>query len=283
MLNETELKILSAFFPEVTERTTKEIETRSGYSHERAYSTLKTLEGKGILLKKNVGKALVYSVKKPCDSIYLSFTYYSLNKKNAFVEKYPFVWKAIEEFISKTKLEMVVLFGSYSKGEAKEESDVDLLCVYETLSSFKDEIRVAIENAGIKVEEINIGKTTPSGGRTRSIISVTTKQLINREDAKFNSIEKNLDALGIFLWAPIPRNLNLDKTGFDLIATLKIENIALSLRHKYNLKVSPIIVDKEDFRNIKSDNPELWEEIVKFGITLKGQELFYELIYRRDK
>jgi len=38
ILNETELKILAAFFPEGIERTTKEIENRSGYSHERAYS-----------------------------------------------------------------------------------------------------------------------------------------------------------------------------------------------------------------------------------------------------
>lgn len=193
MLNKTELKILSAFFPEGTERTTKEIENRSGYSHERAYSTLKTLEKKGILSKKNVGKALVYSIKKFDDSIYLSFTYYSLNKKNAFVEKYPSVWKAIEEFISKTKLEMVVLFGSYSKDEIKERSDIDILCV----------------------------------------------------------------------------NGNSE-----------IEKLALSLRHKYNLKISPVIVNKEDFRNIKSENPELWEEIVKFGIALKGQELFYDLLYR---
>lgn len=196
MLNETELKILSAFFPEGTERTTKEIEDRSGYSHERAYSTLKALEKKRILLKKTVGKAHVYSIKKFDDSVYLSFTYYSLNKKNAFVEKYPSVWKAIEEFISKTKLELAVLFGSYSRDEAKEGSDVDILCV----------------------------------------------------------------------------NGNSE-----------IEKIALSLKHKYNLKISPVIVNKEDFKNIKPENLELWKEIVKFGIVLKGQELFYDLIYRWDE
>lgn len=72
MLNETELKILSAFFPEGTERATKEVEDRSGYSHERAYSTLKVLEEKRILLKKNVGKALVYSIKKFDDSYLFS-------------------------------------------------------------------------------------------------------------------------------------------------------------------------------------------------------------------
>lgn len=281
MLTETELKVLSVFFPEGTERTTREIEGRSGYSHERVYSMLKALEKKGVLLKKSVGKALVYSIKKIDDSAYFSFIYYCLNRKGNFVNKYPSVWKAIEEFINKTKLELVVLFGSYSNDEAKEESDVDLLCVNGALSNFEGEIKAAIENVGIIVEEINIGKTTQSGGRTRSIISVQTKQLINRGDAKFNLIEKNLGALGVFLWAPIPRNL--DENGFDLIAALKIENIALSLRHKYNLKIAPILVSKEDFMNIKLENPELWGELIKFGIVLKGHELFYDLVYRRNK
>jgi sugar-specific transcriptional regulator TrmB len=119
MLNKNELKIISAFFPEGTERTTKEIEDRSGYSHERAYSILKTLENKGFLSKKKVGKTLVYSIKKFNDIVYLSFAYYSINRKNHFIEKYSSVSKAIEEFINKTKLELVILFGSYSKNEAK--------------------------------------------------------------------------------------------------------------------------------------------------------------------
>ncbi|MBI2549390.1 nucleotidyltransferase domain-containing protein [Candidatus Woesearchaeota archaeon] len=143
--------------------------------------------------KKNVGKALVYSIKRFDDAVYFSFTYYSLNKKSAFVKKYTSVWKAIEEFVNKTKLEMVVLFGSYSKDQAKERSDIDILCIN---------------------------------------------------------------------------------------GSSEVEKIALSLRHKYNLRIAPVIVNKEDFRNIKSENPELWEELITHGIVLKGQELFYDLVYR---
>ncbi len=196
MLDKTELKILSAFFPEGTERTTKEIEERSGYSHERAYSTLKTLEKKDILSKKKVGKALVHSIKKFDDTVYLSFAYYSINRKNNFIKKYPYVWKALDEFINKTKLELVILFGSYSKNEAKEKSDVDILCVN---------------------------------------------------------------------------------------GSPETEKIALSLRHKYNLRITPAIVSKEDFKNIKTENLELWEELIKFGIIMRGQELFYDSIYRWNK
>lgn len=192
MLSETELRVLSAFFPEGCERSTKEIEARSGYSHERAYSALNMLEEKEILSKRRVGKALVYSIKKYGDPAYLAFTHYSLGRKGAFAKKYPQAWNAAEEFISKAKPEMAVLFGSYSKNAAGKKSDIDILCV--------------------------------NG-------------------------------------AP------------------ETEKIALSLRHKYNLKISPVVISKEDFRKISSDNPELWEEIVRFGVVLKGQELFYDLLY----
>lgn len=196
MLSETELRILSAFFPEGAERTTREIEYRSGYSHERAYTTLNSLAERGILLKKSVGKALVYSINKFDDVLYLAFAYYRLNRKSLFAKRYPIAWNAIEEFINKAEPKMAVLFGSYSRGEAKGRSDVDILCV---------------------------------AGRPET------------------------------------------------------EKIALSMRHKYNLKISPVINREQDFGNIKSENPELWAEIVNFGIALKGQELFYELIYRRSR
>ena len=193
MLNEAELKVLSAFFPEGIERTTKEIEERSGYSHERVYSTLKSLEKIGILVRKRVGKTLLYYIKKFDDTIYLAFIYYSISRKNSFVERHPSIWKALDEFINKAELDMAILFGSYSKGEAGKRSDVDVLCV---------------------------------GGNTET------------------------------------------------------ERIALSLRHKYNIRITPIVITRRDFVSIKTENPEFWEELIKFGIVLKGYELFYELVYR---
>jgi hypothetical protein len=61
------------------------------------------------------------------------------------------------------------------------------------------------------------------------------------------------------------------------------EKIALSLRHKYNLRITPVIVSKNDFNNIKTENPELWDELIKFGVVLTGQELFYDLVYRWNR
>jgi predicted nucleotidyltransferase len=192
MISGTELRVLSSFFPEGCDRSTKEVEERSAFSHELAHSTLKALEKKQILAMRNVGKTIVYSIKRFDDATFLSFLYYSLIIKESFLKKFPTASNAAREFIIKTKPEIVVLFGSYSKGEATESSDLDILCV--------------------------------------------------------NGIQE-------------------------------AEKIAMSLRHKYNLRINPVAMSKKDFPNIRSDNPEFWEDIVIHGIVLKGQEMFYDLVY----
>jgi predicted nucleotidyltransferase len=129
MLKETELRMLAAFFPEGKERTTREIEVRSGYSHERAYSTLKGLEKRGVLRKRMVGKTLAYSVSSFDDCIYMAFVHHSIKRKENWAGKYPAVHKAIEELRKGAKPELMIVFGSYAHGEAKQASDVDVLCV----------------------------------------------------------------------------------------------------------------------------------------------------------
>ena len=60
MLIDNELAILSCFFPDVHDRTAKELETDAGLSHEPAFRTLKGLAGKGYLKEKKYGKTNVY-------------------------------------------------------------------------------------------------------------------------------------------------------------------------------------------------------------------------------
>lgn len=194
MLTETEMKILASFFPEGRERTTKEIEERSGYSHERVYSTLNNLHQKSILKKRKIGKTLLFSITKFNDPVFFAFLYGVFKRKENFIKKYPLIWNALVELINKTRIESVILFGSYSKGGARKDSDVDILCI---------------------------------GGNS------------------------------------------------------KIEKVALSLRHKFNLRITPVIVKKRDFKNIKIENPEFWDDLVNFGLVLTGHELFFELVYCR--
>ena len=196
MLSETELKILAVFFPEGTERTTKEIEDRSKYSHERVHSTLTQLEQKHVLNKRKIGKTALYSISRFADFIFLAFMQYSITKKHNFFEKYPLVLNALEDLIKTDAPDLVILFGSYPKGEAKKRSDVDVLCV---------------------------------GGSS------------------------------------------------------KIEKTALSLQHRYNLKITPVVVKKRDFRNIKIENPQFWEDLIYSGIIIKGFETLYDLVYSPRK
>jgi len=193
MLNEAEINMVAAFFPEGMERTTKEIEKRSSYSHERVHSILNALCKKGVLKKRSAGKTSLYSIARFDDLVYLAFANYSVSRKTAFAKKYPRVAASLEEFVMKAKPDAAILFGSYPKGEAREDSDVDALCIGE-------------------------GENT--------------------------------------------------------------ESIALSLRHRYNLRINPVNVKRDDFRNIKKENPELWDDLIQFGIIFKGLELFYDLVYR---
>jgi len=59
-----------------------------------------------------------------------------------------------------------------------------------------------------------------------------------------------------------------------------IERTALSMRHKYNLKINPVVIDAKDFKNIKTENPEFWEDLMEFGVIFRGYEFFYHAVYR---
>lgn len=196
MIDYKELKVLAAFFPELEEKTAAEIEKRSGYSHERVYTMLNSLEKKGLLLKKRFGRTFVYYIERFSDLLYLAFTYYFINRKEEFVKKYPQVASALDELISKAEPSIAVLFGSYSKKIPKDKSDVDVLLV--------------------------------------------------------------------------------DGKG-------EAEKTALSLRHKFNLRITPVLVNEDEFARIKDENPELWSDLIRFGVVLKGYELFYELAYKKNE
>lgn len=193
MLNKAETKVLAGFFPEAGEKTLKELQKRSGYSYERVYSALKSLMQRGIVSGKRVGRTLVYAIQTSTDAAYLAFTYFTVSRREQLAKKFSNVWKVLNEFLTKTSLHAAILFGSYAKGEAKEGSDIDLLCI----------------------------------------------------------------------------------DGAD-----DVEKIALSLRHKYNLRINPVLVKKDDFKHIKGENPEFWRDLIEFGVILKGQEMFYEMVYR---
>lgn len=196
MLKQVELKILASFFPSTKGYTTREIEIKSEYSHERVYTTLMNLVKQGYLIKRKAGKTYIFRLNLQKDLL-LPYLYFQTEQKENFLNlATPFVRNALNEFIEKigsSDLVSVVIFGSYAKGEQRKESDIDVLCV-------------------------------------------TRKK-------------------------------------YD------IDKVALSLRHKYDKRITPVVVLFEDFPNMKRDNPTFYNELMEFGIVLYGVEPFFRLIY----
>lgn len=187
--------IISAFFPEAEEMTIKDLQERVDYSYERVNSSLKLLAEKKIVIEKQRGKTLVYSLDLQNLYAEIGFSGYMLDREIDFIKKHKIVYNAIKEIISSPLIWEIILFGSYSKGTETNQSDIDLICI-----TYKK------EEAGHFVK---------------------------------------------------------------------------SLRHKYNLKFSPII--SQDFNDIKKDNPELWHDLKIYGIVFKGKDNFYYWMYKDEK
>ena len=62
MITQNEIKTLVCFFPKLDSLTSKEIEDKSGLSHETTFRMLKGLVGKRYLVEKKIGKTKVINV-----------------------------------------------------------------------------------------------------------------------------------------------------------------------------------------------------------------------------
>lgn len=59
----------------------------------------------------------------------------------------------------------------------------------------------------------------------------------------------------------------------------KIELAIASIKRRYGFQLHPIVIQKSEFVKIKSENKELWESLINYGILFKGYELFYYYVY----
>ncbi|MDP3027047.1 MAG: nucleotidyltransferase domain-containing protein [Nanoarchaeota archaeon] len=123
--------IIASFFPEAEEMTIKEIQDRvEEHSYERINSSLKSLTEKKIVLCKQKGKTLVYSLD--LNNLYaesMGFNAYMLQRETDFIKDHKNVYRAIKEIEENPLIWGIILFGSYSKGTETKQSDVDLICV----------------------------------------------------------------------------------------------------------------------------------------------------------
>ncbi|MBS3126561.1 nucleotidyltransferase domain-containing protein [Candidatus Woesearchaeota archaeon] len=129
MLTQNEIEILSSFFPKLADLTAKEIETKTGLSHETTFRLLKKVVQEKHLKGKKIGKTNVYEFVKG-DLTYQLFVHHVTKKKLAFKEKHLLIYKRLTEFINEVRPDgPVIIFGSYAKNTETKKSDIDLLCV----------------------------------------------------------------------------------------------------------------------------------------------------------
>ena len=122
--------ILAAFFPEAEEMTIKAIRERVDYSYERINSALKSLAEKNMVVEKQMGKTLVYSLN--LINVYvegMGYGAYMLQREIEFIKKNGKIFRAIKKIIESPFVWGVILFGSYSKGSETKNSDVDVICI----------------------------------------------------------------------------------------------------------------------------------------------------------
>ncbi|MCX6748582.1 MAG: nucleotidyltransferase domain-containing protein [Candidatus Pacearchaeota archaeon] len=125
---ETEIKIIQSFFPSGKDLTLKELLKKSGFSYEPVYRTLQELTKKNIIFSKKFGKTLVYNLNFKKDISKMAFNIYSIERARKFFDKHYGIYSALSE-IPEDKAEMIIIFGSYAKGNPREDSDIDILCI----------------------------------------------------------------------------------------------------------------------------------------------------------
>ncbi len=122
-------------------------------NHMRIIRGISVLEKENVVDYKQEGKNKVYFLKKTIEAKNYVFTTenYKLNK---LLIKYPFLRRIIEEIQKNNKIKLAIVFGSYVKGNPKEDSDIDVYIETEDLN-LKKEIKKVNTKLSIKIGRYN--------------------------------------------------------------------------------------------------------------------------------
>lgn len=130
-ISQVEDVVLRCFFPEGREITIKKIQDRCSYSYERVNTALKQLTEKKIISEKKIGKTLTYSLDFHHLYSKLAFYRFMTEKIIKFSNKHKKIFRAIKE-LEEEPFDIIILFGSYSKGTETMNSDIDLMIIANT-------------------------------------------------------------------------------------------------------------------------------------------------------
>lgn len=132
-------------------------------SHTTILRKLNNLKDNNVVDSKTEGKNKIFFLKKNIISENYVFQTES-NKLINFVNKYPKIGSIFEEIIARTDENLIVLFGSYAKGLAKKDSDIDIY-----VETNDKKVKNNIENIYSKIN-VKIGKFNPNSELIREII-----------------------------------------------------------------------------------------------------------------
>ena len=129
MLKKVELRILELLLEDlVSGRSILGISKKLKLSYPLAYNTVKSLVKNGIVYSEKKGNASI--IKINFKDIRKEHLYAELNRRDNILEKH-YKIKSISDKVQKlNQIHFIcVLFGSYSKGNPKQDSDIDLLFI----------------------------------------------------------------------------------------------------------------------------------------------------------
>lgn len=158
MLKETELKILSSFFPEGKEITLKKIMERSSLSYEPIHRTVNILNEKKLISSKKFGKTLVYSLNFEKEDVKIAFFFYAKEKLKEFSKNHRLIFNGLSK-INDDNIDFLSVFGSYAKRTQTKDSDVDILCISSNKKEDEKEIKSLKYETNLNFAPVVIPKT----------------------------------------------------------------------------------------------------------------------------
>lgn len=139
-LTETEFAVLKSFFPDVAEKTIKEIQGRANLSYEPVYRTLSQLVERKITSCKKIGKTQVYHLDYTSFFAKMAFYLFATEKAQRFSQKHPRIQNALAE-LPDEQIDFLAIFGSYAKGTETSKSDIDIICITQQVKKIESAIK----------------------------------------------------------------------------------------------------------------------------------------------
>jgi len=97
--------------------------------------------------------------------------------------------------------------------------------------------------------------------------------------------ETRLEGIAI-VFGSFAKDTQTKNSDIDLLCVTNrkdVRKMAQIFKTKYDINIQAVVVTKADFKNIKKDNPEFWDDAIEYGIIFDGLDLFFKEVYSNDK